>query len=369
MVQTSTILAKRSLQMRRSSFPALFLLAALTLLSGTSSLAQTKTEYVITGRVVDESNRGVGGFWVFAKPDDYAKMQGLLRVVGRALTDANGNFSIPVGRPARYQLFPEKAEAGYFIQFSPVFRHPAVPIVEVVLTESEKTASAVVTLSPKNGLLVGESLDENTKLPIENARFILCLSSDPNMCWSTNAKNDRGQFRIFTPHVPFTLTVMAQGYDAWFGLNGSEKDEPISIASGTTMERVFLLKRRPEALGRPLNESEKQLPINLPAPIQTSPADRMELSEAWPNRATTLEWQAVEGAAFYKVEVDYCYGLDKSLRECVNPQPNQLPTIVQGTSYQFRFVGAQPGRWRVWAVDRKGKEGFKSPWRTFFHLK
>ncbi|MGI9068998.1 MAG: hypothetical protein ACR2HX_21670 [Pyrinomonadaceae bacterium] len=135
------------------------------------------------------------------------------------------------------------------------------------------------------------------------------------------------------------------------------------------MEIVFLLKRRSEAVNRALNEPEKQLPINLPAPIQSSPADRMELSSAWPRRTTTLEWQPVEGASFYKVEVDFCYGLVKSLRKCIDPQPNRLPTIVRGTSYEFLFVGAQPGRGRVWAIDKDGIEGFKSPWWTFFHLK
>lgn len=355
--------------MRGSTYPAVFLIAALTLLASISSLAQTTADYVITGRVVDESNRGVAGVWVFAKPHDYDQVQGTLRVAPRALTDGKGSFSIPAGRPARYELFPEKSEAGYFVQFSPLFRHPAVPIVEVVLTETENTASAVVTLAPKNGILVGKSLDATTGRPIENARFLFCLSSNRNVCWGTNAKNPKGEFRILTAHVPFNLTVMAEGYDNWFGLNGFQNNEPISIASGTTMEVVFHLKRRPEAVNRALNESEKQRSINLPAPIQSSPADRMELSAAWPRRTTTLEWQPVEGAAFYKIEVDFCYGLVESLRECVDPQPNRLPTIVQGTSYEFLFVGAQPGRWRVWAIDQNGQEGFKSPWWTFFHLK
>ncbi len=353
--------------MRRSTYSALF--AALALLAGTSSFAQTTADYVITGQVVDESNRSVAGVWVFAKPHDYDRVRGVLRQAPRALTDGNGGFSIPIGRPARYELFPEKSGAGYFVQFSPVFRHPAVPIVEVVLSETEKAASAVVTLAPKNGVLVGKSLDAITGRPIEGARFLLCLSSNQKVCWSTNAKNARGEFRILTPHVPFNLRVTAEGYDAWFGLNGFQTNEPISIASGTTMEVVFHLKRRPKAVTQALSESEKQRSINLPAPIQSSPADRMELSAEWPRRTTTLEWQPVEGAAFYKVEVDFCYGLVKSLRECVDPQPNRLPTIVRGTRYEFLFVGAQPGRWRVWAIDSNGQEGFKSPWWTFFHLK
>jgi hypothetical protein len=234
--------------MRRSTYPALVLIAALALLASVSAPAQTKDDYVITGRVVDESNRGVAGVWVFAKPHDYNQMQGALRVVRRTLTDASGGFSIPVGRPARYQLFPENSEAGYFVGFSPVFRHPAVPIVEVVLTDTEKTASAVVTLAPKNGVLVGKSIDATTGRPIETIHFLFCLSSNPKVCWSTSVKNARGEFKILTPYVPFTLRAMADGYDTWFGLNGFQNNEPISIASGTTMELVFHLKRRPEAV-------------------------------------------------------------------------------------------------------------------------
>jgi len=39
---------------------------------------------------------------------------------------------------------------------------------------------------------------------------------------------------------------------------------------------------------------------------------------------------------------------------------------IVGTTYEFMFIGAQPGRWRV-AMDREGREGFKSPWRVFIH--
>jgi len=33
----------------------------------------------------------------------------------------------------------------------------------------------------------------------------------------------------------------------------------------------------------------------------------------------------------------------------------------------FRFVGAQPGRWRVSAVDANGASGPKSEWREFWY--
>jgi hypothetical protein len=32
-------------------------------------------------------------------------------------------------------------------------------------------------------------------------------------------------------------------------------------------------------------------------------------------------------------------------------------------------VGAQPGRWRVWAVDDDGHQSPKSNWRYFEHQK
>lgn len=45
-----------------------------------------------------------------------------------------------------------------------------------------------------------------------------------------------------------------------------------------------------------------------------------------------------------------------------------IPTVAS-PGYKFDFVGAQPGRWRVWAVDNEGREGEKSPWRTFTYTK
>jgi hypothetical protein len=136
------------------------------------------------------------------------------------------------------------------------------------------------------------------------------------------------------------------------------------------MEVLFNLKRRPETFNRPLDESEKQRSVNLRAPIQSSPADQVELKGFVPRRMR-LEWQPVEGAMSYRVEVDYCDGLVKSRRECLNPQPHpgmKRPIRVVGTNHEFSFVGAQPGRWRVWAIDKTGHEGFKSPWWTFFYV-
>jgi tetratricopeptide (TPR) repeat protein len=79
-------------------------------------------------------------------------------------------------------------------------------------------------------------------------------------------------------------------------------------------------------------------------------------------RQTTLVWSEVAGAVSYVAEWDYKYG------ETWNAESHGM----EGATLQarqpvanFQFVGAQPGRWRVWAVDATGKPGAKSEWREF----
>jgi len=101
----------------------------------------------------------------------------------------------------------------------------------------------------------------------------------------------------------------------------------------------------------------------LPAPQQISPPDGAVFRH-YPRR-TTLRWRAVPGAVSYTVEID-CYHCCQSNKWCreVGRAWKVIPNI-QGTSYTFQFVGAQPGRWRVWAVDALGRPGIKSPWWHF----
>jgi hypothetical protein len=60
----------------------------------------------------------------------------------------------------------------------------------------------------------------------------------------------------------------------------------------------------------------------------------------------------VPGASFYKVEIQFQSGSNWS--------PLGPVKSTRTITHTFDFVGAQPGRWRVWAVDGEGKEGPKS---------
>jgi hypothetical protein len=288
------------------------------------------------------------------------------------LSDTHGNFSIIAGRPSKYRILPEKSSAGFQWQRYPFYRNPALPLLDVTLTESNPNATVSVPLGEKNGFLTGKLVDSTTGLAIQSAKFFMCHVADPRICWGTAVKSPDGAFNIAAAHVPFTLKVSADGFEDWWGPNGVGQNNAMSVAPGTQIELPCLLRRTPGAANRPLSETEKDPLKNLAAPVPISPADRIEFTN-YP-RHTTLEWQPVAGADHYLVEIDYCDGRDRGLRECVNPLPFSTtryvgPVKVQATSYEFDFLGRQPGRWRVWAVDRNGEEGFKSSWRVFFYLK
>lgn len=95
----------------------------------------------------------------------------------------------------------------------------------------------------------------------------------------------------------------------------------------------------------------------LATPILKSP----EIAEHFYHypRVTTLAWNAVAGANRYKVERQYSDGTWHSYPD--------VYTTAPATSYTFTFVGDQPGRWRVTAIDTTGAHltSYASAYRTF----
>ena len=101
----------------------------------------------------------------------------------------------------------------------------------------------------------------------------------------------------------------------------------------------------------------------LPAPAVLSPKNGARFNK-FP-RSTILRWRPVKGASRYGVEID-CYNCCKAKRWCTDVKKTYKKAgSLSGTTYTFNFAGAQPGRWRVWALDRKGRPGKKSAWQNF----
>jgi hypothetical protein len=101
-------------------------------------------------------------------------------------------------------------------------------------------------------------------------------------------------------------------------------------------------------------------PVIVDAPVQTAPPDG-SVFDFYP-RTTTLEWDAVPEATAYEIEIEYC---GSTCADWSEPYP--VVTVVD-TSYTFNFIGAQPGRWRVRAIN-PGGEGPVSGWWGFDYMR
>jgi len=103
--------------------------------------------------------------------------------------------------------------------------------------------------------------------------------------------------------------------------------------------------------------------VALPAPRLISPVDGVVFYH-YP-RTTTLAWEPVEGADIYGVEID-CFHCCQSGQWCTDVGDTyRVVDLLNTTSYTFDFVGAQPGRWRAWAISPSGEIGEKSAWWGF----
>ncbi|MBF0496529.1 MAG: hypothetical protein HQK58_08145 [Deltaproteobacteria bacterium] len=96
-------------------------------------------------------------------------------------------------------------------------------------------------------------------------------------------------------------------------------------------------------------------PPRLPAPAVLRPTNGAIFNH-FP-RKTVMNWTAVPGAVAYRILVEYKGGAWIQLVK------HEVGATV--TSYEFQFIGAQPGRCKVWAVDARNHNGIASPWHNF----
>ena len=76
-------------------------------------------------------------------------------------------------------------------------------------------------------------------------------------------------------------------------------------------------------------------------------------------REIKFTWTALPGLKKYEVQVECKEG---------NAWKIVKKEIVETTAFSFKFVGAQPGRWRVCGIE-EGKKSTFSPWREFTYTR
>ena len=97
-------------------------------------------------------------------------------------------------------------------------------------------------------------------------------------------------------------------------------------------------------------------------PILTITPENGESFKIFP-RKLNLKWNELKNAKRYIVEVQY---KDIEKNQWFN-LPNEMGHFsTEKTESEIEFIGAQPGRWRVYAIDEKGEESKISEWKQFF---
>lgn len=342
------------------------------------TLAQSPSYYTITGDLRDETGRPFSGATVCAIPAG----GGIVRVRDKicAETDANGKFVINLTQVGKYQVTAEKMSAGYGPPYVPFYRDPGSRITEVVVGDDSPGPSVSIAFGPKSATITGKVVDEAADTPIQEFVVWIWQARDKNARFHLVVKgpNSRGRFQLFAPAVPFQLRVVAEGYEDWimgggvlFSAAGPRKGPGTLMApTGSTPDfAVYMKRKNPPPIDPTQGGDEKRLP----APAQISPADNTVLDSR--PRTTKLEWAPVAEAVSYGVEVEACWRPALAARaglpddgECINPIPHLEKLRLANTTIEFPFRGAQPGRWRAWAIDKDERPGFKSPWRRFVHL-
>jgi len=110
-------------------------------------------------------------------------------------------------------------------------------------------------------------------------------------------------------------------------------------------------------------------PLLLPAPEPLAPPDGSVFDNI--PRTIVFEWQPVNEASSYTLEIDcyHCCGRNQWCTD-VGQDPAIVKAGLTSASYTLDWwVGAQPGRWRVCAVDARRNEGYRSEWWGFTYTR
>ena len=314
-----------------------------------------RIELIVKGRVLDHEGQPVPKAIVTAGP-----IGPLKGVMPTAYSDERGEFSIVVHQTGEFLVTASKTGDGYPSTSNPFYYPHTASATRVTVLEGQPAPFATVQFGPKAGKILLRVSDADTGQPIRSVALSLCRAEAPKYCH--RVKNGGP---VLVPSEPFTLEVSAEGYESFF-YGEMDRDlvfQTLQVSSDTVKELMVELKKGSD------NRTGK-----LPAPKIVSPADRAVLLNVPHPRMLTVEWAPVTGAATYTVEVEGCEGGGPEGDECSKGTFPLLgsrwppPSGIEGTKYQFVFVGTQPGRWRVWAVDEQGRLGVKSPWTLFIYV-
>ncbi|MEB3181632.1 MAG: hypothetical protein VKL59_21745 [Nostocaceae cyanobacterium] len=212
---------------------------------------------------------------------------------------------------------------------------------------------------PRGFCSTGSTTQNNGVLPLLPTKILIGTEIELTADW---AKSDRELLQIaVNNNQPICLGPFSFNPNSW--------KQPIPNALTATSDKNTISSTTWHVVGWfsslvPLSpQTEDPSQLSLPAPTPLSPANGTVFNH-FP-RNTTLQWSSVSGAASYTVEIDYYHACQANKWCSEVGGATRIVHNLTTTNYSFQFIGAQPGRWRVWAKDSSGRESPKSNWMEF----
>jgi hypothetical protein len=241
-----------------------------------------------------------------------------------------------------------------------------IPVIPVLvggagMPRAEDLPDGLKELAFRNGVeLTHARWDSDVQLLIKALQPYVQTKPKPTEPVLQSAASAPQRSRMFYPLIIFgglvgLLVLAFAGYLLVQNFSRQRTGEVTNENSNRNENRVATPSPSAKPTRTASTEPSREVIPAISAPVLLSPSDGTRFDH-FP-RTVTLAWEKVPGASGYKVEIQYQGGGWNPL--------GQVKTTA-ATTHTFGFVGAQPGRWRVWAVDAEGREGPKSVWSGFY---
>lgn len=226
------------------------MLLTLLLLASLPTFPQTadssRPEGTISGTVLDEHGQPFKGVEVCTYMTDAPSGSKEARGDCSVTTDEAGQFRIDHVAMGTFGVEAIKPEDGYVAFAGTSVREMAT------LTRSQSSATVVLKLGPKPGVLLPNVKDKLTGEPIMSFQVSWEISESPNRSYSGGQTIEQGiKHAIVPPEKFLLLTISARGYKKWIYHDPSDPSRPAFIRLQPGEEKELLVGLEPQAPAAP----------------------------------------------------------------------------------------------------------------------
>jgi hypothetical protein len=194
----------------------------------------------VSGKVFGADGRPIIDAEVLAQSRDYGN-----QALGRAWTNAQGEFLITDLAPGLYTIQTRKDDDGYPNSFFNLYDEGDPIETSVRVLPGSTSEGVVIYRTVKAAFLEGRVFDSLTHMPIKHAQ-VTVRRVDKSDRFLTSGLNGlvetAGAFKVLVPPLPVTLKVSSPGYVDWYYTESNQRRPgSLLLVSGTTRRIVVRL--------------------------------------------------------------------------------------------------------------------------------